>query len=234
MIEPTPSARCRRLLCSLLSFAGILACSPAWPAGPDTCEQLPKPSVTVKRLDDKISFNTNYSYRLLTSISGEKLHPGNQVLGLTRTNGVAEFALNMPAALDVTERYECASPQITVTLGLRQTTVYVGKEFPVGSCAHKEILDHEMRHVKAYQAHIEKVEKAMQEEISRRFATDSVWRGLAGSSFERVHKELEERWLPYANREIQKAELAQALIDTPEEYTRLSNACNGEVKKLSR
>ena len=223
-----------RLLRVIFPLASFLATSPAWPAGPNTCEQLPKPSVTIKRMDDKISFNTKYSYRLLTSMSGEKMRPGSQVLGLTRTNGVARFALNMPAIQDATERYECASPQITLTLGFKQMTVYVGKEFPVGSCAYKEILEHEMRHVKTYQAHVETVEKAVQEDISRRFVTGSFWRGLAGASFERVSKELDERWLPYVNREIQKVELAQALIDSPEEYARLSNACNGEIKKLTR
>lgn len=223
-----------RLRQALLPLASLLAANPAWPADPGACEQLPKPSVTVKRMDDQISFNTNYSYRLLTSMSGEKMRPGTQVLGLTRTNGVARFVLNMPVIQDATERYECASPQITLTLGFKQMTVYVGKEFPVGSCAHKEILEHEMRHAKTYQAHIEKVEKTVQEDITRRFATGGVWRGLAGTSFTQVSKELDERWLPYVNREIQKVELAQALIDTPEEYARLSNACNGEIKKLTR
>ena len=218
----------------LFALATLLAMSPARAEEANACEQLPKPSVTIKHLDEEISFNTRYSYRQLTSMSGEKLRPGSRVLGLTRTNGIAQFALNMPAIQDATERYECASPQITLTLGFKQMTVYVGREFPVGSCAYKEILEHEMRHVKTYQAHIAKVEQAVQEDISRRFMTGDVWRGLAGLGFARVNKELEERWLPYVNREMLKVESAQALIDTPEEYARLSEACGGEVKKLAK
>ena len=218
----------------LFSLAALLAISPARAEEPDACEQLPKPSVTIKHLEEEISFNTRYGYRQLTSMSGQKLRPGSRVLGLTRTNGVAQFSLNMPAIQDASERYECASPQITLTIGFKQMTVYIGKEFPVGSCAYEEILEHEMRHVKTYQAHIVKIEQAVREDISRRFVTDSVWRGLAGVGFARVQKELEERWLPYVNREMQKVEMAQALIDTPEEYARLSEACGGEVKKLAR
>lgn len=217
-----------------LTFASLLA-SPAWSAELSECDDLPKPSVTLKRLENgSISYNTEYGYRLLTSIGGEKIRPGSQVLGLTRTNSVAQFSVSTPSYKDATERYECASPQITLTLGFKQMTVYVGKEFPVGSCAYKEILDHEMRHVKAYQEHVTQIEKALQEDLNRRFATGSVWRGATGTSNARVSKELDERWLPYINRELQKVNAAQALIDAPEEYARLSNACNGEVKKLMK
>lgn len=217
----------------LLAFCGWLVTNSVWSADLKDCEKLPKPSVTVKLLEDQeIAYNTEYSYRLLTSLGGEKVRPGSQVLGLTRTNAISRFSLTTPAYLDATERYECASPQITLTVGFKQMTVYVGKEFPVNSCAYKEILEHEMRHVKTYREHLTKIEKVLQEDINRRFATGGVWRGAAGASFALVSKELDERWLPYVNREIQKVELAQRLIDTPEEYARLSNACDGEVKKL--
>lgn len=204
-------------------------------AADDTCAQLPKPSVTVKRLEDPaIRYNTDYGYRTLTNLGRDKLTPGGQVLGLTRTQSIAQFSLSTPALVDTSQRYECASPQITLSIGFRQMTVYVGKEFPKDSCAYKEILEHEMRHVKAYQEHIATVEKLLQEDIARRFATDGVWRGEAGSSFARVRKELDERWLPYVNRQLHKVDQAQALIDAPEEYARLADACDGEIKKLAR
>lgn len=212
----------------------LLAAGPAWSDDLTACQQLPKPTVTVKLMDHNINLNTGYSYRQLTTLGGEKVRPGRQVLGLTRANSLAQFALNMPGYRDAAERYECASPQITLTLGFKEMTVYVGKEFPNGSCAYKEIFDHEMRHVKAYQEHVSKVEKTIQEDITRRFATGEFWRGPAGAGFARVSKELDERWLPYVNREFRKVDQAQALIDTPAEYARLSNACNGEIKKLTR
>lgn len=218
----------------ILLFSGIVATSPAWAAEANECEQLPKPAVTLKLIESPISINIDYGYRSLTTLGGEKVKPGGQVLGLTRINTVAHYALSTPAYLDSSRAYECASPQIAVTLGFNQMTVYVGKEFPKGSCAYNEIFEHEMRHVKTYQEHFASIEKGIQEEISRRFATGSIWRGQAGSSAARVGKELDERWLPYINREIKKVELAQALIDTPEEYARLSKACNGEVQKLAK
>jgi hypothetical protein len=40
--------------------------------------------------------------------------------------------------------------------------------------------------------------------------------------------------MPYIKREIGKVESAQSLIDTPEEYARVSESCNGEIQKLTR
>ena len=54
---------------------------------------------------------------------------------------------------------------------------------------------------------------------------------LIGHPAEHLQKELDERWLPYVQREIAKVEPAQALIDTPEEYERVANACDGEIRK---
>ncbi len=211
----------------------LLALSaPGWAADP--CDELAKPSVTVKRLEERITYNTTYSYRSLTNLGASLARPGKQVLGLTRGNATVSFASKTPSIIDPSGRWECASPQITMTFGFTPVTVYVAKEFPQGSCAYKEIHEHEMRHFKTYQEHMASIEKALNDTLSSRFATGKVWRGPVGQTAAQVQKELDERWLPYVQREIQKVEAAQALIDTPEEYERVANSCDGEIRKRLR
>lgn len=200
----------------------------------DECDQLPKPSVTVKRLDQRVTVNTQHSYKTLNHLGAALARPGNQVLGLTRGNAVARVSTSIPSYVDRTGRWECASPQLTLTFGFDQMTVYVAKEFPAGSCAYKEIYQHELRHVKAYQTHLANIEKDVTDTLNRRFVTGGPWRGSAGQTTARLQQELNERWLPYIKREIARADEAQALIDTPEEYARVADACNGEVRKRAR
>lgn len=200
----------------------------------DECDQLPKPSVTVKRLTETVKFNTDYSYKSLTTLGSALARPGNQVLGLTRGNLLVRFAMTSPAFVDRTGRWECSSPQITVTYGLSPITVYVGREFPAGSCAYKEIYEHEMRHVKAYQTHSAAIEKLIADTLDQRFATGAPWRAPLGQTRARLQREMDERWLPFIQREFNRVEAEQALIDTPEEYERVANACNGEIRKLAR
>ena len=213
-------------------MAIFLLAGPAFGVPLNGCDKLPKPTVTLKALDDAVAFNLQLGYRDLTSRAGEKARPGWQVLGLTQANAVAEFALDMPVISN--GQYECASPQITVTLGIRPLTVFVGREFPKGSCAYKEILDHEMRHVKAYQEHMAKVRKTFEAALTQRYATDNVWRGAAGSINALLTRQFNDYWSPAIVRDFERVEGPQRLIDTPEEYARIAASCGGEVKKLMK
>lgn len=206
----------------------------ASPSRADPCDELPKPSVTIKRIDERLSYNTEYSYKSLTNIGASLARPGKQVLGLTRGNATVSFAANTPSIIDPTGRWECASPQITLSFGFSPMTVYVAREFPEGSCAYKEIHEHEMRHVEAYQKHIASIEKELTESLNARFATGVVWRGPVGQTASRLRQELDGRWAPYVQRQIKRVDEAQAKIDTAEEYERVANACNGEISKVLR
>lgn len=200
----------------------------------DPCEQLPKPTVTVKRLDDRISLNTGYSYKSLNNLGASINRPGRHVLGLTRGTATVQFAVTTPSVIDPSGRWECASPQVTLTFGFSPMTVYVAKEFPEGSCPFKEVQEHEMRHVKTYQSHLAAIEKELSNALSTRFATGTPWRGPVGQASDKLQRELNERWTPYVQHEIRRVEAAQALVDSAEEYERVANACAGEVRKLIR
>jgi len=213
----------------IVFLLALLFFSQAWA---DACDQLPKPSVTVKRIEARITLNTKYNYKEITHLGAELARPGNWVLGLTRGSGVAQFGTQTPAYIDPTGQWECTSPQLTVSIGFSPMTVYVAKEFPEGGCAYQEIYQHEQRHVKAYQAHIGKIEKDITDTLNSRFATGAPWRGPSGQTRARLQDEINERWLPYLQRELKRVETEQALIDTPEEYERVANSCNGEIKKL--
>lgn len=212
------------LLCLALS-------SSSWA---DECDQLPAPSVKVKRLDEPVTFNSNYSYHALTAMGESLARPGRLILGLTHGEAIIQFETQFPAYIDRTGRWECASPQLTLTYGFNPMAVYVAQEFPEGSCGHKEIHDHELRHVKTYQQHIAGIEKELADTLQRRFATGKPWRGPIGQTQGKFQQELDERWIPYVNRVMNRVKLAQALIDTDAEYERVANACNGEIRKRIR
>jgi hypothetical protein len=218
-----------RTLTLLLS---VMFSSLSWADG---CDLLPPPAVTVKPMEERLIVDTHYSIKELTFLGSGAARAGNPVLGLTIGKAIAKFSSALPLYVDRSGRWECASPQLTLTLGFGPMTIYVAKEFPAGSCAYDEIYRHEQRHVKAYQEHLAAIGKTLSDSLSRRFAGGGPWHGPVNGLRERLQGELSERWLPYIEREIAQVDDAQALIDTPEEYARVSESCNGEIKKqLSR
>lgn len=214
-----------------LVFLSLICLLFAGPALADPCDELPPPSVKAKRIEEAEKLNTTYSYGSLTNIGHAIVRPGNLVLGLTRGNAIVKFAISIPSYVDRNGQWECASPQITLTYGFSPMTVYVAREFPPGTCAYNEIYQHEQRHVKAYQTHLASLEKEVLDLLSKRFATSGPWRGPVGQTSSRVQQELDERWTPYITRAIERVNEAQAQIDTPEEYTRVAESCNGEIKQ---
>ena len=215
-------------------LAALLALLMADPLSADVCDQLPKPSVTVKRLEEQLTVDKQYGYRELTHLGSTLAQPGQLVLGLTRGKATAQFSTTITRHIDRSGRWECASPQLVVTYGFSPMTVYIAREFAEGSCAFKEIYQHEMRHVKTYQAHLVRIENDLAATLSRRFATGSPWRGPIGQTTNQLERELNERWLPYIQREINRVDADQTLIDSPEEYARVANSCAGEISKLTR
>ncbi|HEX6734557.1 MAG TPA: hypothetical protein VF096_07070 [Azonexus sp.] len=220
--------RLLRPVCCLLAVLAAGACLA------DPCAQLPKPSVRVERLESQVTLNTSYSLKALNNLGASIARPGQQVLGLTRGLASASLSARTPTLIDNARRWECASPQITLRYGFTPITVYVAREFPPGSCAYREIYEHEMRHVRTYQEHIARIEQLLTELLNERFATGAPWRGRAGELAPRLQRELDQRWLPLVRREIKRGDADQALVDSDAEYQRVANACDGEIRKRLR
>ncbi len=198
----------------------------------DPCDRLPASSIVVKRLEAPIETNFRYGYKTLKGMSADYVRQDIEVLGLTRGQAVAKFQSKSVIQPDPGGRWECASHQLTLEYGFSPMTVYVGKEFPKGSCAYEEILDHEMKHVRTYEAHARKIEREINETLSQRFASSTPVRGGRGETQARLSREINERWIPYITRLLEQVTAEQREVDSPEEYDRVSKSCNGEIKRV--
>ncbi len=209
----------------------LLAACLSTQAHADECATLPPPSVKVQRLEENLAVNLTYSYKSLNNIASSLLRPGRQILGLTRGMAVARYATKIHSLRDPNGRWECASPEITISYGFSPITIYVAREFPDNTCAYREIHTHELRHVDAYRAHAQAIESEIRQTLEQRFASGTPWRGPIGQTQARLQQEMNERWLPYLKRMLEQVESRQALIDTTEEYERVAASCNGEIAK---
>ena len=195
------------------------------------CEDTMSRAVTVMSTQENgYSIDNSKSYRTLTAMKGGTADNA-YVLGLTHTQSRLEINTKGSVLQDPLSGYECLSPRIGVSLYYIPIIIYIGSEFSPGTCSYDEILAHEMRHLKTYLEHLPKVESVVRKALSNRFDNKPLY-ARSGQTRALLQREIDTGWMPYMKRELASVETAQALIDTPAEYARLSRVCKGEVQSL--
>ena len=218
-----------------LPMLGLLCCGTAAAAARTPfqarCEDSIDRTVTMLAASQNgYSIDNTRSLRALTAMKAPGT-PNSFVLGLTRTESRVSVSLDGRILQDRVTGFECVAPQIRVRLFYAPIVVYIGKEFMPGSCAYKQILAHEMRHLKAYLDHLPKVETVVRAALARRFEGKPLYAPIGMAQVQLEH-EIDASWMPYMKSQMGAVEAQQAAIDSPQEYARLSKVCKGEVQSL--
>jgi hypothetical protein len=190
-------------------------------------------SKTISVLSSKtngFTINNQLPYRALTlktgSIDGKK-----ETLGLTVTRAQYAATLGGPMLQDAASGYECIAPKVEVKLNYSPVLIYVGNEFVPGSCSYNVILEHEQRHLKAYMDNLARVEKVVRAALEKRFDARPLY-APSGTAQSALQHEINSVWFPFIKAEFDKGNVEQAKIDTPQEYARLGDSCNGEIRQI--
>lgn len=174
--------------------------------------------------------DNSLSYRSLTAMKRPGVANG-MVLGLTRTETRVGVRIDGLLLEDPTGRWECVAPRVDVSLFYPPITVFIGSEFVPGTCAYREILAHEMRHLESYLAWLPKVEARIRARMAPRYAGKPFY-APRGEARAMLQQDIDRNWMPYIKSEMMRIETLQAAIDSPREYARLSKVCRGEVQSL--
>ena len=169
------------------------------------------------------------SYRTLSQMKAGAR--GSVVLGLTRTESRVSIGVGGPMLFDKASGFECVAPRIDVDVHYLPIIIYIGSEIPAGSCAYREVLAHELRHLRAYQEHLPKVEAKVRTALARRFGNRPLY-APGGQARRLLQREIDTQSMPYIKAEMAQVEIVQARIDSPQEYARLGKVCRGEVQSL--
>src|SRR6476469_8575359 len=196
------------------------------------CEDRMKPTVaTVKSQLNGYTVDNTVSLHQLPAKSHKQPPAGGFVLGLTVTRYGAQVNYRTSTMRNPLSHYECTSADIVINMAYEPTVIYVGREFRPGTCAYREILAHEMRHLNTYFEQLPKVETAVRGAVGRRFPVKAVY-GPSGTGAAALRREIDEVWGPFFDAQMKKADQAHDAIDTPQEYARLSRVCQGEVQSF--
>lgn len=202
------------------------------PAAADECMDIPLPSVSITRLEPEVTVSREFNHVGLQTLAQSAQRSGNKVLGLTKGNATVRYQLQMTSRPSPNGQRECASPRLLITYGFNPVTIYIARELPPGSCAYREVMAHEQRHLQVYIDYARSIEDEVKQRFEQRFAHQDYYRLPVGQAQSLLRDEMRERWIPYLRQRLAEAQSKQALIDTLSEYHRLANSCGGEIQRL--
>lgn len=221
--------RVRALVCLALA-AGAGAAHARTPFQARCEDAAGRAGTTVATRDAGYRIDNSLSWRSLTAMKRPAVQ-GGLVLGLTRTESRVAIRVDGAVLQDAGSGYECLMPRVDITLYYPPIVVYVGSEFAPGSCAYREILAHEMRHLKTYLDWLPKVEERIRARLAPRYTGKPLY-ARAGQGRALLQRDIDASWMPFIKAEMLRVEPLQAAIDSPREYARLSKICQGELQSI--
>lgn len=211
--------------------ADVSAATPARTAFQARCEDGLGEAVTViASAQHGFRIDHTRSFHDLTRLKGQ-VRPGSWVLGLTHTDARVLVKVGGRRLRDVASGNECIAPRIEASLTYLPIVLYVSREFPRDSCAYREVLAHEMRHLRTYEDYLPKAEARVRAALEQRFNGKPLYARIDQAQA-LLEREIQHTWIPMMKREMGQVEQLQAGIDSPSEYARLGTVCEGEVQFL--
>ena len=209
-----------------LAFLGIAlaAASPA-EAQPTPCvpDGIP-PIITLTPADPAVVYDQSHSSAEITGVSADRV--GGRTLGMTVATFTSILKVNFRihpvpggVCMEVNE--------LNVTLGYETTVVYIGNDWPQGSCQYAAVLEHEDKHVGinrgTFAQYLPYYRSALAEAATNPgfpyFALDKA----TGAA---VLSDYLDKILDAATAEmVRRRDQLNALLDSPESYAYTRNEC---------
>jgi hypothetical protein len=197
------------------------------------------PTVTITPFQDSETIDNQKSQPMIQQLSGlGQIVHSNRIplamgLTLTQVKTTTQITAQMESSWD---GQKCASlKELVIGFGFSPHTIYIPSEFAPMSCAYNAIYSHEIRHVQTDRSLLSRQLPNVRKEIINQSSHIGV---LHGSSEQDLQQQLRQK-LEVILTSIQttfthERQREQALVDSPAEYARVGNSCNGMIQTIMR
>lgn len=191
----------------------------------ERCASLPPSGVHVALQPFGITENTTLPFSALTRIS-EGPSPVHRTIGLTQANFGHRSSIEVKGLEDRMGVRACLRPRVQVELFVKQLTVYVAREYASDPCRARTIREHEQRHVEVYTSYAQEAVEQLRGQIASIIGPAPHFAASLGEAQHRLDRRIEQALEAFMRDSERTLAERQALVDTPEEYARVSSACN--------
>lgn len=199
-----------------------------------TCAAQPAGKVNLIWSSDAVKYDFTKSQAQMDAMETDTVNPYDRGIK-THVGGLMRGGISLKSQIQVaTMTY----PQSQVTCQWVDTidltlaidpTIYIAREHPKGSCKHRAILEHEMKHVYVDREVVKKYAPIIKKHLEQ--AVLKI--GIVGPKPERRSKEFQKKITEYLEGQLKtvtdkmyaERRALQQKVDTREEYDRVSSLC---------
>jgi hypothetical protein len=177
-------------------------------------------AIVVSALPIQAGVDLSLDVRTLTALEGKAANQrvlGRTVARLRNTSTFQTREQKLPSGRT------CMKPAVAVTMAYEPTVVYVGREYPAGSCEFKKILEHEQRHVTVHRQHLLELAPLVQQDLRDFFTGANLVFDLPSYSRRFFQTSIQDVIRARVNKMSGEARARQLEVDSTEEVSRLSD-----------
>jgi len=156
---------------------------------------------------------------------------GRITTGLTVSRRSTRLTASVSALTDKNGQ-GCMRPRVRVELLLREHIVYVAREFPRGTCAHRDTLEHEHVHVRINEQQLQDVAASLQRDL-RGYLGNRIFYGQVATLRANLAKSLQQDWLKRAEWRLEQGQAEHERFDR-EQLNESARACPHERARFLR
>lgn len=215
-------------------FAGGLMILTGGMAAPVTCPAKEAGKVNIIWSSDAVKYDFSHSQAQLDRMEIDTENPYDRSVK-THVGGLMSGGINVRSSIQVAtltyprSRVVCQwIDKIDVTVAI-DPTIYIAREHEKGSCKHRTILDHEMKHV-----YVDREIVKQYAPVIKDYLEQSILKvGIVGPKPERRAKEFHKKIVDYMDARLEDVtdrlyadrRDRQQAVDSLEEYKRVSELC---------
>jgi hypothetical protein len=223
----------------VLTLSLFLAAAPAMALQANGCPDFAPPVVNVNQLSVAPRLNDTFDLAGLRQLATENKKEFSSTRHETPV-GLTSASLKLDSHFEISVRTTQGDPLVCAQIsalnldfGFDDTTVYLARELPNGSCSYQTVLDHERRHIAVDQGIVAEAAPQMAALLGQAIAQIGVIRASSGATAEKQINALINQYLHDLGTSLSVIrQKRQEIIDAPEEYERLSGACDGMLERV--
>lgn len=206
----------------------------------DECAAYPNVPINVNPVFDEPRYNYTVDIGGLQKLAQDPqhtVHGGHNglTLGLTRYEPILEFRIPI-RTVKFPDGVSCVHvDHVDVNIGYRKVVVYIPKEVPNGSCGFDQVMAHEQKHVAVNRDILNEYAPTIAQKLQDYLRVNGVFKEAnADYASQLLNEKLKAILFDMSNQIFTENQKRQQLVDSPEEYRRVSAACNGQLTQAAQ